>query len=285
MNHMLKPYILCFCLLLYGVIILPFSTYMHQKPVEEKLGYVPSLKLIKFMSADHKELSATALVLKVIMYYGGLIDRQANRIETGPPDHQMMSRMLFGATNLDPYNMDAYYFAQAFLVWDAKQVAVANQLLEHGMKYRTWDWYLPFFAAFNNAYFLKDYAKAAELYKKSGELSGSELYISLSSRYMQEAGQTAHAIAYLKLMIGTTKNETAKKSYKIRLQAFEEVRLIELAIDAYTKKLASSPDSIEILLAKGFLQRNPVDPYGGRFYLDHDGKVLTTSKYAFKTKK
>ncbi len=65
--------------------------------------------------------------------------------------------------------MDAYYFAQAVLVWDVGQVRLANELLEYGMRYRTWDYLLPFFAGFNYSYFLKDNEKAAQYYR--GQLS------------------------------------------------------------------------------------------------------------------
>src|ERR1035437_4961022 len=51
------------------------------------------------------------------------------------------------------------------------------------MKYRTWDWQLPFFAGFNSAFFLKDYAAAARYYQRAGELSGSDLSRLLAGRY------------------------------------------------------------------------------------------------------
>jgi hypothetical protein len=108
------------------------------------------------------------------MYFGGLIEKSENQF-TVPPDYMAMSRLLHGSVKLDPYNMDAYYFAQSFLTWDVHQFQLANKLLDYGMSYRTWDWYLPFFAGFNSAFFLKDYATAAKYYKRAGELSGSDL--------------------------------------------------------------------------------------------------------------
>jgi len=128
---------------------------------------------------------------------------------------------------LDPYNMDAYYFAQTILAWDVKQYQLANNLLDFGMKYRTWDWMLPFFAGFNSAYFLKDYKKAADYYKRAGELNGSVLSISLAGRYMQESGQTELAIAYLSAMEINERNLAIKKNYQTRLKAFKEVHRIE----------------------------------------------------------
>ncbi|WP_276572188.1 hypothetical protein [Geobacter sp. AOG1] len=257
---------------------------MRNKPIEEKLGFVPSIKLIKPLSADQQELAGAALVMKVLMYYGGTLGKaQAGKIVSESIDLMGMSRMLHGAVKLDPYNMDAYYFAQGFLTWDAKQFKVANNLLEYGMQYRTWDWYLPFFAGFNYAYFLKDYSNAARYYQKAGLLSNNNLHIQLAGRYMQESGQTDLAISYLAAMEQNEKNAVLKEGYRIRLAAFREVRRIEQARDRFKELKGMMPRSLEQLIQSGLLSPVPVDPYGGRFYLESSGKVVSTSKFAFAT--
>jgi len=282
MKTMNRPIaVLLASLLGYCVIIGPFTLYMKQKPVEEKLGYLPTVDVMRYLSADHRELVGASLVMKVIMYFGGITEKQQAKVIVAPPDYKRMSGILHGAVKLDPYNMDAYYFAQSFLTWDVKQYKLANDLLEYGMKYRTWDWMLPFFAGFNSAYFLKDYKKAADFYKRAGTLTGSELYRSLAGRYMQESGQTDLAIAYLTAMENEEKNQAVKKNYQIRLSAFKEARRIELAREQFTKERRVMPASIEQLIHEGYLVSAPVDPYGGKFFLEPDGRVATTSKFAF----
>lgn len=269
-------------ILAYGSLIVPFTNYMHSKPIEEKLGFVPHINLIKPFSADQKEFVAASLVMKVLMYFGDVLDRAGKgMVITEPLDMQGMSRLLHGAVLLDPYNMDAYYFAQSFLTWDAKQIKIANNLLDYGMKYRTWDWYLPFFAGFNHSYFLKDYSKAADYYKRAAELSNNNLFVALAGRYMQESGRTELAIAYLVSMERIELNPQLKKSYQIRLAAFHEVRRIELARDRFRERSGKLPGSVEQLVQTGLLQPAPVDPYGGSFYLEPDGKVMSSSKFAF----
>jgi tetratricopeptide (TPR) repeat protein len=267
-------------LLLYLVMITPFTTYLKNKPFVEKLGYVPAVSVLKSVAGDQKELVAASLVLKVMMYFGGLIEKSENQFLV-PPDYKSMSRLLHGAVKLDPYNMDAYYFAQSFLTWDVKQYKLANDLLDYGMTYRTWDWSLPFFAGFNSAYFLHDYSKAADYYKKAGDLSGQDLHKSLAGRYLQESGQTDLAIMYLSTMVKGAKNPAVKKTYLTRLTAFREVRRIEIARDRFRELRGTASVTIEQLIAAGFLSPAPTDPYGGQFYLEPDGKVATTSKFAF----
>lgn len=268
------------CLICYLLLIGPFTSYLARKPFVEKLGYVPSVTALKSIAADHKELVAASLVMKVMMYFGGLLEKADNQLSV-PPDYMAMSRLLHGAVKMDPYNMDAYYFAQGFLSWDVKQFKLANDLLDYGMKFRTWDWYLPFFAGFNSAYFLKDYAAAAKYYQRAGELSGSDLSKLLAGRYMQESGQTELAIGYLFMMAKGEKNPALQKNYHIRLKAFSEARRIEVARDHYLETRKHMPESVEQLISGGLLSPPPRDPYGGQFYLDADGKVTTTSKYAF----
>lgn len=269
-----------FCIVFYSILIIPFTTYLHNKPIVEKLGYVPSVTALKIISADHKELVGASLVLKVLMYFGGLGEKTENQ-HAVPPDFMSMSRLLHGAVMLDPYNMDAYYFAQSFLTWDVKQYKLANNLLDYGMKYRTWDWMLPFFAGFNSSYFMKDYSAAAKYYQRAGELSGSDLSKLLAGRFMQESGQTELAIGYLSMMEKGERNQTVKKNFQTRLAAFKEVRRIEVARDRYKGVRGQLPIAVEQLQQGGFLSPAPVDPYGGQFYLEPDGKVATTSKFAF----
>jgi tetratricopeptide (TPR) repeat protein len=272
--------ILVVFIICYLFVIFPFTHSMRSKLVVEKLGVLPRVEVFSFVSADHKQLVAASLVMKVMMYFGGLMDNTPGQYKIRP-DYQTMSRMIHGSVKLDPYNMDAYYFAQALLVWDAHAYKVATDLMAYGMKYRTWDWYLPFFAAFNSAYFIKDYQTAAKYYKLAADLSGEPLYATLAGRYMQQTGQTEMAIAYLSAMAKTAKNEAIRQGYMTRLNALKVVRVIEVARDSYTAMNGKLPTTISEMVSRGYLTGIPSDPYGGVFYLEADGRVATTSDFTF----
>ena len=270
---------------LYFSLIFPFAAYLKNRPFVEKLGYIPQADVMRLVTADQKQLVGEALILRTLMYFGGVINQiVVNRVQVSA-DLPGMKNSIESAVKLDPYNMDCYYFTQAVMVWDMKQVKEANALLEYGMKYRSWDWYLPFFLGFNYSYILKDYADAAKYYERVGQLTGNELSINLAGRYMYEAGQTDQAIAYLTAMVKTATNSSIKKSFETRLDAFRKVKLIEIARDTYRKKYRKLPTSINSLLTSGLLHQAPHDPYGGVFYLDEKGQVRTTSKFAYPVKK
>ena len=263
----------------YLAVLSPFTSYMRQKPVAEKLGLVPRAEVLLVLSADQKQLVAAGVISKVIQYFGALAEREPSRISV-PPDFPAMSRTIHAALKLDPYNMDGYYFAQAVLVWDVKQYQLANELLEYGMKYRTWDASLPYFAGFNYAFFLKDYPKAAQMYQRAGALSGNPMSMSLASRYLQQSGKTGMAISYLSAMEKGARDPAIRKSFQIRLQAFKQVLAIEQARDRFKTERGALPARIDALVATGYLKELPVDSYGGTFYLESDGAVATTSKFS-----
>jgi tetratricopeptide (TPR) repeat protein len=256
---------------------------MRNKPFVEKLGRVPHPEMMRLASADQKEFVANSLVLKTLIYYGTLVEKSKAKIDV-PPDYYTIFKTIQAAVTLDPYNMDAYYFTQAVLVWDVKRIREVNTLLEHGMKYRDWDFYLPFFAGFNYSYFLHDYAKAAACYRRAGELSGDELHANLAGRYFYESGQTDLAIAFLTTMVKSAKTAAIQKSLAVRLKALEVVREIELAKSRLESDCPGCTLSIEELVRRGYLAEVPVDPYGGKFFIDSAGKVRSTSGFARKTR-
>lgn len=265
-------------LAIYVTILFPFTQHLHRKPFLEKVGYVPQPFIMKTLSGDQKNTVAAGLVAKVLIYYGTLVEKE--RVSAGlPPDHETMHATLVAASRLDPYNMDTYYFAQA-MAWDFKKIPETTALLEYGMRYRDWDFYLPFFAGFDYAFFLKNYAAAATHFATAARLSGSDLFGRLASRYMYEAGQTELAVNYLAAMIKSSRNEAIRKSFELRHAALLEVRRIELARDSYHERFGRLPASLKDLYAHGLLTNPVIDPYGGEFYLEPGGTVRSTSKFA-----
>lgn len=264
----------------YVIVVIALADYMRNKPFVEKLGYIPSVNTMKVVAADHQQFLSASLMLKVLMYYGGLFDKADNQLRI-PADYPAMSRTIDAALKLDPYNMDGYYFAQAILAWDVGKADLANSFLEYGMKYRTWDWQLPFFAGFNYAYFLKDYANAARQYRRAAELSGQEMFINLAGRYMQRSGSTEMAIGYLGMMAKNARQDSLKKSLLTRRAAFIEVLKIEKARDAFFQQHGKLPASLDDLVHGGFLRGLPQDPYGGKFFILNDGVVSSTSGFSF----
>lgn len=281
MKIYLKNVILLFCLVtIYVLLIIPFSTYMRSKPFAEKLGYIPQPAVLKAVAGDQRVLLADLLVLKSLFYFGSLVETTPAELIL-PADYVSIYQTIDAAVKLDPYNLDAYYFAQAALSWHPERVKQANALLEYGQRFRDWDYQLPFWLGFNFAYFLHDYEQAAIYYKKAADLTGDPLLANLAGRYLYESKQTDLALSYLQAMEKGAKEDAIKETFRVRIRALQEVQRIEVALAKFQADFGDIPVTIDDLLQRGYLQSAPVDPYGGKFFINAAGRVRSTSKFAY----
>lgn len=277
---MIRRIVFASFLLAYTLMVIPFTGFLADRPVEVKLGYQPHPQVLKILAADHGPLVAEMSVVKVLFYFGTIVEKFHDNVIIRP-EHANMYRTLYAATRLDPYNMDAYYFAQAAFTWGLNRVAEVNTLLEHGAKYRTWDPWINFYLGFNYAYFLKDYTNGAKYLKRAGELAPRNyLFTNLAARYYYESNQTEVGLAYLQVMIEGAKDKAVKDTYQIRYDALAAVLAIEKAQSAFFTKMGRQPENLDALVREGLLTEIPADPYGGQFYLDEKARVRSSSKLA-----
>ena len=274
------PIILALLLILLAVTIVPFSQSVTSRPIAVKLGYTPDAAVIESIVGEHQYLAAQLTVSRVIFYYGTLVEKLNNRVSL-QPEYFNMYKTLETAVKLDPYNLDAYYFAQAAFTWEINRIDDVNSMLKYGMKYRSWDYQLPFFIAFNSAYFKKDYPTAAKYMARAAELSKQPLYGNLAARYFYDAGRTDLGLIFLDSLIQNEQNEKVKKIYQVRKQALMAVRVLENAVSRYREVHGVIPKELSLLVKNRLLTEIPPDPYGGTFYIDPDGSIKSTSKLAY----
>ncbi len=276
---MIKYITLAVSLLLMIAFMPHFSEVMQQRASLVKLGFVPKGKLYKAVVGSFRWFEGEYYTFKSIVYYGSktkaVMERRYSEIE-----YYNLYRTLKAAIILNPYNEDAYYFAQAILAWDVRQVKAAIKLLEYVYKYRPWDFQIPFFLGFDYGYFLHDYKKAAKYYKDAANLTHASLFVNLAARYLYEGGDTEAGIIYLKYIISQTRNKNLKKIYQKRLDALQKIEFLQKAVEKYKRKFGKMPTSLKELVDAGIIDKIPKDPYGGRFYISKNGKIETTSKLA-----
>jgi hypothetical protein len=65
----------------------------------------------------------------------------------------------------------------------------------------------------------------------------------------------------------------------MRKEALLALTALQQAVVRYRQRYGRSPAALAELVMTGLIIKLPVDPYGGEFYLDEDGKVQTTSKF------
>ncbi|WP_273266933.1 hypothetical protein [Flexistipes sinusarabici] len=279
---MKKIYLIFIVFLMIFALFLPeFKQNMNQRSGLEKLGYTPQGELYKSVLGEFRWFMGDYLTFKSIIYYGGKINELRQR-KYKEVEFYNLFRTIETSIILNPYHEDSYYFAQAAFVWDIGRVKEVNALLKYVMKYRTWDYRIPFFLGFNYSYFMKDYEKAAKYFRKAAKISGSLLFTKLAARYFYEGGETELGIVFLKFMYENARKEAVKESYKLRLEALKKIKMLEDGVSEYKNRFNSLPENLDQLVEKGILDKIPQDPYGGEFYINENGKIRTTSKLTNK---
>jgi tetratricopeptide (TPR) repeat protein len=275
-------------LIVFSIILLFFvqgyiSSFLRGRTLEEKLGYVPSKRVLRMVVLDHQSLMSSWLLFKVITYYGGKIDPKIGSFKD--IEYYNMYRFIDAATDLDPYNIDAYYFAEAVFTWGLGRIKEVNRILERGLRYRTWDHYIPCFMGFNYFYFLKDYKRAAKYLRIAAGITKSAFFTSLTSRMLYEAQQTEVAIEFIQQMIKEIKNNNLRRSLEVRLEALKAIAYLEKGVKEFKERYKRLPHNLEEMVGVGVIEKIPHDPYGGNFYIDSSGRIKTTSKLARQPKR
>lgn len=255
-------------------LLITFSS-LHSN-ISEPLRFptYPPTVAIDMMSLGNRELASTLIFYNAQFYFG---EKYAWRREA--PEYQRLFVALDKATDLDPRNMDCYYFAQGLFSDITPAIPVLNRLLAKGMRHRPQDWYLPFFISANYYFQLKDPVKAAEYLQRAAAINPDNvLFASLSARMLYQGNQTQAAISYLEAFIKETNNPAVRKKLLLRLHALTAIHFLENAIAEFTKKEGRPPRVLNELVTVGIIKKIPADSYGGTFYLDETGKVYTTSK-------
>lgn len=264
----------------YIALLGPLSREMASRQSLVKLGYVPDARIVGMVAVDQKLTVAAFYSMKAIIYYGDMIQQWRSGFRQRPEFDNLLA-VLQSSVQLDPYNMDNYYFAQASFTWGVNRASEVNRLLDYGMDFRDWDWLLPYYAGFNAGYFLDDKAAAAQYMRRAAKLTGNPLLTQLTARYLQGAGRTALGVVFLDEMIAGTRDMKIVEQLQVRRQALLATLEIEKAVDRYNQLFDRKPTDLEDLTVAGLLPVVPRDPYGGRFYLDDNSAVHTTSNMVF----
>ena len=249
---------------------------LHQK---EGIGLVMPSQVAQIIALEFKGLFADAIFSRTMTYYGGKLIRGEKTTED---EWDWIYRNMDVATDLDNYFLDPYYFGATNLVWGANKVKEANLLLEKAFKYRDWDWTIPFYLGFNYFYFLQDNEKAAFYLMESAKRGAANSLIpTLAARLAYQGKRTENAIIFLQEIIRKTDDETLKKAYETRLNALKAILFLEKAAAAYKERFKKMPETVDDLTAKNVIREIPEDPYGGKFYIDKDGSIKTTSELRY----
>jgi len=261
----------------YATVLSSMSRMNKALPEGDGTAVVLPAPILRVASLEYDALTSDWLYLKALIFYGSTFDGNKRR-KLNDWEYTWLYSILNTVTDLDPYFLDPYFLANGVLAWEAGRVRETNVFLEKGIRYRNWDYWLPFFVGFNYYYFLGDTAKGSEYMMMASRRPGADPFFGFfAGRLAYKANKTENAIIFLEGMLKTTKDETLNKDYQLRLSALRNILYLENAVKVYRSKNGVNPESLSVLIEHRLIDGIPPDPYGGRFYLDKDGSVKTTS--------
>ncbi len=270
--------LLLFMVCLHIIILGKAGESVKRLPQSDDSDFVIPSPVLKIMSLEFQGVVSDVLFLKSMGFIGGASERKESP-KVKAWEWEWFAKVLDITTDLDPYFLDPYLYANAFLPWDAGKTEEANRLLEKGNRYRNWDWRLPFYIGFNNFFFLHNDGKASEyLMEASRRPGGDPLFASIAARLAFKENRTENALYFLEELTKNSEDMTVKKRYEIRIKALRSIVVLEKGIDLYKKKLGRTPANVDELVKQKILSQLPQDPYGGSFYITKDGKIRSSSR-------
>ncbi len=238
---------------------------MREKAIEE-LMYFPSGQFIRQATIEYQVLAADFVWLRAIQYYGHhlMTDRK----------YEWLGHVFEILAVLDPKFVGAYHFGAITLAWDARKPQEAVDFLIRGMRANPVSWELPFDAAFISFMQLRDYERAGVLFDIASRLPGAwQITARWAAVAMSRAGDFETARQMWREIYENTENR-ALRELVIRqlrnLKLEEGLAVLQSAVDRFRDDKGRPPNRLSELLAAGYLQRIPEEPYGGSFYLDGD---------------
>lgn len=151
------------------------SIKQHDLPPET---LVPAPHAIKFISLGFDQLFADCYWLSFVGYVGDSANRNKDR-------YVLADRYLDLVTGLDPYMVNAYWFASFIIGSEMKQPQRAAELIDRGIRANQDNWYLPFIAGVNQYLYAHNEKLAAKYYRMASKYPGAPDWLSRQSAILE----------------------------------------------------------------------------------------------------
>ncbi len=239
-----------------------------------ELMYLPESRVLKAAALGYTNLLADFVWMRAIQYYGEhrLTDRNYPQAE----------RLFHTIYDLDPAFMGATRFGALVLAQDARDPEGALRLLRTAERGDSAAWEYPFDQAFIQQTIVMDLEAAGRDYKRAAERPGApDLAVRLAGLSFARLGDHDAARAVWTSILADPPNEMMRRLAERGLRNVEldetEERMTRSVAEFRAKTLRFPKDWTE-LQAAGFLDRAPVEPFGGRYFIEPaDGKVRSTT--------
>jgi hypothetical protein len=248
--------------------------------------YIQSPRTVRYLSLGYSGLAADIYWTRAVQYFGGKHHEHSM-------EYQLLYPMLNLTAGLDPHLVVAYEFGSFFLAQKPPEGAgspdLAAEFVERGIQANPKEWRLYYHLGFIQSIERKDYAAAAEAFRKGSEVPGALPWMKVMAAAMSQRGGDRETSRYLWSRIyESSDDKQIKQNAFLRLVAMQmedEITAIEQRVAQYEAATKLIPQSWQQLIQAGFLRGVPADP-SGQPYLLSQGRVQVADpqRFPFLTK-
>jgi hypothetical protein len=240
----------------------------------EDVLFVSSPEMVKRMSLGYDGLLADIYWTRAVQYFG-------RRHVVRARHYALLAPLLDITTTLDPHLFVAYDFGSTFLAQKPPQGAgmpdKAVQLVEYGIRHNPDDWRLYYDLGFIHFMERKDYAAAADAFRRGSVRPGAHPWLKVLAARMAERGGDLETAGFMWTeTYQTSKDKMIRANAYAHLRALrvdEEVPRLEELARRYRQRTGRYPESFAELARAGWLGGIPLDPLGHPYRLVPGGKV------------
>jgi hypothetical protein len=258
--------------------------YAEAAQTDESVLYVQSPAVMRKAALSFDSVLADVYWIRALQHYGYYRLHQ-----DAPQRYRLLYPLLDLTTSLDPHFNVAYRFGAIFLSepdpGGAGRPDLGVQLLEKGVAATPQKWQYYHDIGFIYYWHENNPAKAAEWFKRGGELPGSPWWLRTYAAVMLTKGGDRRASrAMWSNLLATSDNDWVRKSAQTRLMqldALDQIDVLQRVRDEFTRRRGRLPESWDELIRAGLLRGVPLDPTGQPYTINFaNGKITVAGDSA-----
>ena len=245
-----------------------------QSSQDDDVLYVSSGKLLKRMSLGYDGLLADFYWTRAVQYFG-------RAHQAGDRGYRLLGPILQITSELDPHLLPTYEYGSLFLAQKppdgAGDAHAAVELVKRGIVNNPDEWRPYCTLGFIYSTELKDYAGAADAFRRGSQIPGAHAWLAVMAANMARHGGELDTSRYLWSTIArTTRDEKIMLNALKHLRALEaeqDIQQLQQMVRDYQDETGHAPANWNELVAARWLLRVPHDPTGRAYRLEANGEV------------
>lgn len=233
--------------------------------------YVQSPATLQRLALSYDSIIADVYWIRAIQLYG---DTRLGK--SSDSSYALLYPLLELTTTLDPYFDVAYQFGALYLAerppGGPGRPDLAIKLLERGVQAQPEDWRLYQALGFVHYWSYRDYAKAAEWFRRASRLPESPVWMEpLAAVTLAEGGNRKSSRLLWQQIQQTATDDwflgEAQRRLK-QLDAMDQIELLQKVVAAFSEKNGRAPSNWAELARGGYVRGDIVDPNGEPYRLE-----------------